>query len=255
MGRTDWAALGLLCVFYGAYLLKMAAQRRRGIAANVLVRGQKSRRAYWTGLALMTVNYCACAAQPGQLNHNQPNSSAADDAHCVPMTDACPVDAVDTTGQRLCQRTQTQRRPGIEAVTLFLGYRTVLCKATVLIHTNSVQIFTHLLLPDPAGAALPAVNIRVYRHMVAHLKNAGILAQLCYHASELMAQNHRVRNIYRTLAAMVNMDIRSAHAAGEDANPDFLPFQRPKRNLLYLNVLGSQKIYCFHNTFPVYPFS
>lgn len=63
MGRTDWAALGLLCVFYGAYLLKMAAQRRRGIAANVLVRGQKSRRAYWTGLALMTVNYCACAAQ------------------------------------------------------------------------------------------------------------------------------------------------------------------------------------------------
>ena len=63
MGRTDWAALGLLCVFYGAYLLKMAAQRRRGIAANVLIRGQKSRRAYWTGLALMTVNYCACAAQ------------------------------------------------------------------------------------------------------------------------------------------------------------------------------------------------
>ena len=44
MGRTDWAALGLLCVFYGAYLLKMAAQRRRGIAANVLIRGQKSRR-------------------------------------------------------------------------------------------------------------------------------------------------------------------------------------------------------------------
>ena len=63
MGRTDWAALGLLCVFYGAYLLKMAAQRRRGIASNVLIRGQKSRRAYWTGLALMTVNYCACAAQ------------------------------------------------------------------------------------------------------------------------------------------------------------------------------------------------
>lgn len=58
-----WMALGLLCVFYGAYLLKMADQRRQGISTNVMVRGRKSRRAYWTGAALMAVTYLACTAQ------------------------------------------------------------------------------------------------------------------------------------------------------------------------------------------------
>ena len=63
METMAWAALGLLCVFYGAYLLKMADQRRQGITTNVMVRGQKSRRAHWVGGALMAVNYCACAVQ------------------------------------------------------------------------------------------------------------------------------------------------------------------------------------------------
>lgn len=32
----------LLCVFYGAYLIKMAAQRRQGITTNVMVKGKKA---------------------------------------------------------------------------------------------------------------------------------------------------------------------------------------------------------------------
>lgn len=58
-----WTAFGLLCLFYGAYLLKMAGQRRQGITTNVLRRGKKSRRAYRVGVALGAVTNLTCAAQ------------------------------------------------------------------------------------------------------------------------------------------------------------------------------------------------
>lgn len=56
-------AFVLLCVFYGAYLIKLLAQRRRGIQTNVMVRGVKSRRAYWIGVLLTVVTYLACTVQ------------------------------------------------------------------------------------------------------------------------------------------------------------------------------------------------
>lgn len=53
----------LLCVFYGAYLIKMAAQRRQGITTNVMVKGKKSRRAYLLGIFLTAVTYLTCTIQ------------------------------------------------------------------------------------------------------------------------------------------------------------------------------------------------
>lgn len=56
-------ALLLLCVFYGAYLVKMAAQRRQGISTNVMIKGIKSRRAYLLGILLTITTYLACTIQ------------------------------------------------------------------------------------------------------------------------------------------------------------------------------------------------
>lgn len=60
---TEWAAFVLLCVFYGAYLLKLLGQRRRGITTNVMIRGKKSRRAYAVGVLLTLTTYVTCAVQ------------------------------------------------------------------------------------------------------------------------------------------------------------------------------------------------
>ncbi len=56
-------AFVLLCVFYGAYLLKMFAQRRQGITTNVMVKGVKSRRAYCLGILLTAATYLTCTVQ------------------------------------------------------------------------------------------------------------------------------------------------------------------------------------------------
>lgn len=53
----------LLCIFYGAYLLKLLAQRRQGITTNVMVKGVKSRRAYWIGVLLTVATYLTCGVQ------------------------------------------------------------------------------------------------------------------------------------------------------------------------------------------------
>lgn len=53
----------LLCIFYGAYLLKLLAQRRQGITTNVMVKGVKSRRAYCIGILLTVGTYLTCAVQ------------------------------------------------------------------------------------------------------------------------------------------------------------------------------------------------
>lgn len=53
----------LLCVFYGAYLVKMFAQKRQGITTRVMIKGQKSRKAYKIGILLTMSTYLACAAQ------------------------------------------------------------------------------------------------------------------------------------------------------------------------------------------------
>lgn len=58
-----WTAFALLCVFYGAYLWKLLSQRRQGITTNVMIRGQKSRRAYRTGMMLVLTTYLTCAVQ------------------------------------------------------------------------------------------------------------------------------------------------------------------------------------------------
>lgn len=60
---VQWTALGLLCVFYGAYLWKLLSQRRQGITTNVMIRGQKSRRAYRIGIMLALTTYLAFAVQ------------------------------------------------------------------------------------------------------------------------------------------------------------------------------------------------
>lgn len=57
------AVFCLLCIFYGAYLAKMAAQRRRGITTNVMVKGVKSHRAYCLGILLTVGTYLTCAVQ------------------------------------------------------------------------------------------------------------------------------------------------------------------------------------------------
>ena len=53
----------LLCIFYGAYLLKLLAQRRQGITTNVMVKGVKSRRAYCIGILLTVGTYLTCGVQ------------------------------------------------------------------------------------------------------------------------------------------------------------------------------------------------
>lgn len=53
----------LLCIFYGAYLLKLLAQRRQGITTNVMVKGVKSRRTYRIGVLLTLATYLAAAVQ------------------------------------------------------------------------------------------------------------------------------------------------------------------------------------------------
>lgn len=53
----------LLCVFYGAYLIKLLNQRRQGITTNVMVKGQKSRRAYVIGILLTLATYGTCIIQ------------------------------------------------------------------------------------------------------------------------------------------------------------------------------------------------
>lgn len=58
-----WAAFALLCAFYGAYLWKLLSQRRQGITSNVMIRGQKSRRAYRIGIMLVLTTYLTCAVQ------------------------------------------------------------------------------------------------------------------------------------------------------------------------------------------------
>ena len=58
-----WAAFALLCAFYGAYLWKLLSQRRQGITTNVMIRGQKSRRAYRIGIMLVLTTYLTCAVQ------------------------------------------------------------------------------------------------------------------------------------------------------------------------------------------------
>ena len=56
-------AFFLLCVFYGAYLGKVLAQRRQGITTNVMIRGVKSRRAYRIGVILTLTTYLTCTVQ------------------------------------------------------------------------------------------------------------------------------------------------------------------------------------------------
>lgn len=63
MQMVRWTAFGLLCVFYGAYLWKLLSQRRQGITTNVMIRGQKSRRAYRIGIMLVLTTYLTCAVQ------------------------------------------------------------------------------------------------------------------------------------------------------------------------------------------------
>ena len=58
-----WAAFALLCAFYGAYLWKQLSQRRQGITTNVMIRGQKSGRAYRIGIMLVLTTYLTCAVQ------------------------------------------------------------------------------------------------------------------------------------------------------------------------------------------------
>ena len=58
-----WAAFALLCAFYGAYLWKLLSQRRQGITTNVMIRGQKSGRAYRIGIMLVLTTYLTCAVQ------------------------------------------------------------------------------------------------------------------------------------------------------------------------------------------------
>lgn len=58
-----WTAFALLCVFYGAYLWKLLAQRRQGITTNVMIRGRKSARAFRIGVLLTLVTYLTCGIQ------------------------------------------------------------------------------------------------------------------------------------------------------------------------------------------------
>lgn len=46
------AALAILAAFYGVYLGKMLAQRRRGIRTDQMARGNKRGRLFWTELLL-----------------------------------------------------------------------------------------------------------------------------------------------------------------------------------------------------------
>ena len=54
------AALAILAAFYGVYLGKMLAQRRRGIRTDQMARGNKRGRLFWTELLLKGVT-CAVA--------------------------------------------------------------------------------------------------------------------------------------------------------------------------------------------------
>ena len=59
----ELTVFALLCVFYGAYLAKLLAQRRQGIDTNVMIRGRKSPRAYGTGILLNLATYLTCGVQ------------------------------------------------------------------------------------------------------------------------------------------------------------------------------------------------
>lgn len=63
MDAVSGSTLALLAAFYLAYLGKQAAQRRRGIAANVMIKGRKSPRAHRVGVLLTAATYAACAVQ------------------------------------------------------------------------------------------------------------------------------------------------------------------------------------------------
>ena len=57
------AALAILAAFYGVYLGKMLAQRRRGIRTDQMARGNKRGRLFWTELLLKGTTFAVALAE------------------------------------------------------------------------------------------------------------------------------------------------------------------------------------------------
>lgn len=70
---------GIIALFYGAYLGKMLAQRRKGIRTDQLAaRGKKRDRTFYTELALKTVNYLLVLVQLVSLARRDVSAGAAE---------------------------------------------------------------------------------------------------------------------------------------------------------------------------------
>lgn len=58
-----WIAAGILVVFYGIYVAKMALQKRKGIRTDQMARGKEKSRLFYTELLLKIASCCVIPAQ------------------------------------------------------------------------------------------------------------------------------------------------------------------------------------------------
>lgn len=58
-----WIAAGILAVFYGIYVAKMALQKRKGIRTDQMARGKERGRLFYTELLLKIASCCVIPAQ------------------------------------------------------------------------------------------------------------------------------------------------------------------------------------------------
>ena len=75
-------------------------------------------------------------------------------------------------------------------------------------------MMTHLLLPLTAGPAFAAVDIGVHRYQLTHLQILHAVAKFFDDAGKLVTEDYRRGHIGRALAAVVDMHISAADAAG-----------------------------------------
>ena len=153
---------------------------------------------------------------------------------------------MNAAGQRFCHGAIPQGNLGIKLKALPFRDNALLREAAVTIHTDRAEGFAHLLLAHLAIAAFSAVYIGVHRDVVAHRNRAYPASNLFHHAGKLMAKNHRGDHIRGTLVSMIDMDIRSTHAAGFDPHDDFVLIYLSECDLFCLKLTISKKIGSFH---------
>ena len=194
--------------------------------------------------------HCLCRARGlCKLKHHLSDGAAAHNQYVFTGADTCPVDAVQAAGQRLGQRGQLRVDAFRDGNALFIGHQTVVGKPAVHGNANGLHMQTGLLLTLTAGRTGSAIDVGVHGHKLAGLQTTDTRANLLHNAGKFVTQNHRRRDIGGAFAALIDVDVCSAHATGGNAQQNLPRARRAKMQRTDFYCLISKKISANHWNF------